>query len=76
MSPEEAIKECKKIDTYALPEGYLGKMEEALNMAIEALEHIKQNRADLEFLNWCFEDHPDEMQKLVHKYSKDGLWQY
>ena len=40
------------------------------------LKALEENRADLEFLNWCFENYPDEMQKLVHKYSKDGLWQY
>lgn len=38
MTREEVIEELKKIDTLSLPNGYLGKMDEALNMAIEYLQ--------------------------------------
>ena len=38
MTQKEAIEELKKIDTLSLPGGYLGKMDEALKMAIKAMQ--------------------------------------
>lgn len=38
MTREEAIEELKKIDTLSLPNGYLGNMDEALEMAIKSLQ--------------------------------------
>lgn len=38
MTRKEVIDELKKIDTLSLPNGYLGKMDEALNIAINFLQ--------------------------------------
>ena len=38
MTRKEAIEELKKIDTLSLPNGYLGKMDEALEISIESLQ--------------------------------------
>ena len=40
MTKEEAIEQLKKIDTLALPQGYLGEMQEAIEMGIKALQCI------------------------------------
>ncbi len=45
---------------------------EAFNMAIQALEDIAANRADVEFLAWCFKNQEETMNKLLYKYNKEG----
>lgn len=41
-------------------------------MAIQALEDIAANRADVEFLAWCFKNQEETMNKLLYKYNKEG----
>ena len=40
MTKEQAIEQLKQIDTLALPQGYLGEMQEAIEMGIKALQCV------------------------------------
>lgn len=67
MTREETIDELKKIDTLALPGGYLGKMDEALKMAIEALEFMEKYDAVWEEIKYAGE-HGQEIE--FHRYGR------
>ena len=43
MFYDEIIKELQKIDTLSLPDGYLGKMDEAIQNAIKIIEFVRDN---------------------------------
>ena len=70
MTHEEAIEELKKIDTLSLPDGYLGKMDEALKMAIEAMqtepcEDCISRRVVLNTISEYDFDFPQYMERFV-----------
>lgn len=61
--------ECKNCDLVMPSEK---PIIEAFSMAIQALEDIAANRADVEFLAWCFKNQEETMNKLLYKYNKEG----
>lgn len=37
-------------------------------------KYIQDNRADLEFMEWCIQNHEETMNNLFYKYSKEGTY--
>ena len=77
MNPEKALKIIKMSDQEKWRSG-ISKAEEqeAYNLIVQVLEDYNKNRADIEFLNWCFANAKETMTDLTHKYNNDELWQY